>query len=122
MGSLSGKVALVTGAARYRGLGRAIALRLAADGADVVVAGRPAAQSSVTAAEQDMGWQGVSSLAKEIEEAGCRGLGLEFDVTDAAQVAAAVDQALSTMGQIDILVNNAGVPSDAGSAPHPGYG
>ncbi|MFK7916188.1 MAG: SDR family NAD(P)-dependent oxidoreductase [Pseudomonadales bacterium] len=117
MGSLSGKVALVTGAARYRGLGRAIALRLAADGADVVVTGRPAAESSITAAERDMGWQGVTSLAEEITAMGRRGLGLEFDVTSAEQVSAAVDQALSAMGQIDILVNNAGVPSDAGSAP-----
>ena len=61
MGSLAGKVALVTGAARHRGLGRAIALRLAADGADVIVTGRPAAQSSVTAAEREMGWKGVHS-------------------------------------------------------------
>lgn len=117
MGDLSGKVAMVTGAARYRGLGRAIALRLASDGADVIVTGRPASASSVTEAERAADWQGVTSLAAEIEALGRRGLGLEFDVTDAEQVRNATAQALAAMGRIDILVNNAGVPSDAGSAP-----
>jgi len=117
MASLSGKVAFVTGAARYRGLGRAIALRLAADGADVVVTGRPAAQSSATAAEREMGWTGVGSLAAEIEATGRRALGLEFDVTDSEAVRSAVQQALADFGHVDILVNNAGVPSGAGSAP-----
>jgi 3-oxoacyl-[acyl-carrier protein] reductase/meso-butanediol dehydrogenase/(S,S)-butanediol dehydrogenase/diacetyl reductase len=117
MGNLDGKVALVTGAARYRGLGRAIALRLAADGADVIVTGRPAAQSSVTESERAMGWRGVHSLAAEIEAMGRRALGLEFDVTDPAAVEAAVAAALAKMQHIDILVNNAGVPSGAGAAP-----
>ncbi|MCR9279502.1 MAG: 3-oxoacyl-ACP reductase FabG [Pseudomonadaceae bacterium] len=116
-GKLAGQVALVTGAARYRGLGRAIALRLADDGADVVVTGRPAAQSSVTDAEREMGWQGASSLAGEIEAKGRRALALEFDVTDADAVETACKQALETMGCVDILVNNAGVPSGAGAAP-----
>ncbi|MEM1433006.1 MAG: SDR family NAD(P)-dependent oxidoreductase [Pseudomonadota bacterium] len=116
MDTLNGKVALVTGAARYRGLGRAIALRLAADGADVIVTGRPAAESSVTAAEREMSWNGVASLAAEIEAKGRRALGVEFDVTDAAAVNAAVARALEQMGHIDILVNNAGVPSGAGAA------
>lgn len=116
MGTLKGKVAFVTGAARYRGLGRAIALRLAEDGADVVVTGRPAAQSSVTAAEREMNWRGVASLAGEIEAKGRRALGLEFDVTDATAVNDAVTEALEFMGHIDILVNNAGVPSGAGAA------
>ncbi|MEQ8486539.1 MAG: 3-oxoacyl-ACP reductase family protein [Pseudomonadales bacterium] len=116
MTSLTGKVALVTGAARYRGLGRAIALRLASDGADVIITGRPAAQSSVTQAERDMGWQGVTSLAAEIEGMGRRALGLEFDVTDAGAVNAAVASALDEFGHIDVLVNNAGVPSGAGAA------
>ncbi|MEN9805597.1 MAG: hypothetical protein RL756_105 [Pseudomonadota bacterium] len=117
MGNLDGKVALVTGAARYRGLGRAIALRLAADGADVIVTGRPAAQSSVTESERAMDWRGVHSLAAEIEAMGRRALGLEFDVTDPAAVEAAVAAALAKMQHIDILVNNAGVPSGAGAAP-----
>lgn len=117
MGSLTGKVALVTGAARYRGLGRAIARRLAADGASVVVTGRPSTESSVTAAERDMEWRGVHSLAAEIEALGVRGLGLEFDVTDAQQVQSAVSETLAQLGQVDIIVNNAGVASDAGSAP-----
>lgn len=116
-GKLAGQVALVTGSARYRGLGRAIALRLADDGADVVVTGRPAAQSSVTDAERDMGWRGAPSLAEEIEAKGRRALALEFDVTDARAVEAACKQALDVMGGVDILVNNAGVPSGAGAAP-----
>lgn len=114
---LAGRVALVTGAARYRGLGRAMALRLAEEGADVVVTGRPAATSSVTDAEREMNWRGVASLAEEIEGMGRRALGLEFDITNAEEVNAAVAEALTAMGHLDVLVNNAGVASNAGSAP-----
>ena len=70
MADLTGKLALITGAARYRGIGRATALRLAADGADIVICGRPRAQSSIPEHEQAMGWQGVQSLAAEIRSSG----------------------------------------------------
>jgi NAD(P)-dependent dehydrogenase (short-subunit alcohol dehydrogenase family) len=114
---MTGKVALITGAARYRGIGRAIALRLAEDGADIVVCGRPRAPTSFPAHEQEMGWQGVGSLAEEIRQKGRRALAVDCDVTKKEQVVAMVDAVKSEFGRLDIIVNNAGVPSNAGSSP-----
>jgi len=113
---LIGKVALITGAARYRGIGRAIALRLADDGADIVVCGRPRAPTSFPAHEQEMGWRGVASLAEEIRQKGRRALALDCDVTKKEQVVAMIDAVKSEFGRLDIIVNNAGVPSNAGSS------
>ncbi len=94
---LSGKTALVTGASR--GIGRAIALRFAAEGAVVVVnyAGNEAAAGETLAA---------------IEAAGGKGFLSRFDVGSAAQVDAAVKAIVADRGRIDILVNNAGVTRD----------
>jgi NAD(P)-dependent dehydrogenase (short-subunit alcohol dehydrogenase family) len=114
---LTGKVALITGAGRYRGLGRAIALRLADDGADIIVCGRPRAASSLLPHEQDMGWQGVTSLADEIRRKGRRALAFDCDVTKKDQVVAMVDAVKAEFGRLDIIVNNAGVPSNAGASP-----
>jgi NAD(P)-dependent dehydrogenase (short-subunit alcohol dehydrogenase family) len=114
---LTGKVALITGAARYRGIGRAIALRLADDGADIVICGRPRAPDSYPAHEQEIGWQGVESLAKEIEQKGRKALALECDVTQKDQVVAMIDSIAAQFGRLDIIVNNAGVPSNAGASP-----
>ncbi|MFK7978249.1 MAG: SDR family NAD(P)-dependent oxidoreductase [Halioglobus sp.] len=114
---LNGKVALITGAARFRGIGRAIALRLAEDGADIVISGRPPGASSFPAHEQEMGWEGVSSLAKEIESKGRRALAVDCDVTSKDQVMAMIDTVKSEFGRLDIIVNNAGVPSEAGASP-----
>ena len=89
---LSGRVALVTGAGR--GLGRAIALALAAQGADLALGLRDA--------EADGG------LAREIAALGRRALRLPMDVMDLPACYKAVDRALAEFGRIDILVNNAG--------------
>jgi NAD(P)-dependent dehydrogenase (short-subunit alcohol dehydrogenase family) len=113
----NGKVALITGAARFRGIGRAIALRLADDGANIVICGRPRAPDSFPAHEQEMGWQGVSSLAREIEAKGRRALAVDCDVTRKDQVVAMIETIKSEFGRLDIIVNNAGVPSEAGASP-----
>jgi NAD(P)-dependent dehydrogenase (short-subunit alcohol dehydrogenase family) len=115
--NLVGKVALITGAARYRGIGRAIALRLAKDGADIVISGRPRSPESLPAHEQEMGWLGVESLAGEIRKMGRKAIALDCDVTDKAQVIGMIDAIGSEFGRLDIIVNNAGVPSNAGSSP-----
>lgn len=116
MNGLVGKVALITGAGRYRGIGRAIALRLAAEGCDVVVSGVGRDPATFPQAEQDTGWLGVSSLAAEITATGRRAIGVDCDVTDREQVQAMVDTAATRLGRIDVIVNNAGLPSDAGAA------
>lgn len=117
MADLTGKVALISGAARHRGLGRAMALRLAEDGADIVVTGRKRDPDDRPQNEKDIGWMGVTSLAAEIEDMGRKALGVEGDVTKKADVEAIVAAAKEKFGRIDILVNNAGVPSGAGEAP-----
>ena len=116
MADLSGKVALVTGAGRKRGLGRAIALRLAQDGADVVVSAYPRNPSSYPEHEQKANWRGSESTAAEIRDMGRKALAVDGDVTEKESVQGIVDAAIAKFGHIDVLVNNAGVASEAGAA------
>jgi meso-butanediol dehydrogenase / (S,S)-butanediol dehydrogenase / diacetyl reductase len=90
---LAGKVAVVTGGAR--GIGRAIALQLARDGAAVVVA--------------DLNHEGASAVAGEIEAAGGRALGTGVDVADAASQDALVAETVDRLGRLDVMVANAGI-------------
>ena len=94
---LDGKVALVTGASR--GIGRAIALKLAAEGAKVAInyAGNTAKAEEVKA---------------EIEKNGGQAILVQADVADSAAVEAMVNTTVEAFGQIDILVNNAGITRD----------
>ena len=101
---LADKVALVTGAGGEHGIGRAIALRMAREGADVVV-------NDVTEQPHQRhgsGWRGLRQVASEIEALGRSALPVVADVSDSAQVAGMVDQALERFGHVDVLVNNAG--------------
>lgn len=117
MGKLSGRRIIVTGAARRNGLGRAMALRAAEDGADVVVSGLPRAPEDLPQHERDSGWKGSESVAEEIRAMGRNAAAIDCDVTDPAQVRMLVAEARRALGGIDGLVNNAGVASDAGAAP-----
>ena len=110
MGKLDGKVALVTGAGRMRGIGRAAAIALAREGANVTVTGTGRDPQSYPADEQAAGWKDVESVALEIREQGRDALALTVDVTVASQVQAMVDQTLEQFGRVDILVNNASAP------------
>ncbi len=104
MYDLSGKVAIVTGAGAELGIGRAIATRLAREGADVVVSDiveRPFPELSPE-------WGGLPAVVSEIEAHGQKGLSLLANVTNADSVQQMVDKTLSAFGRIDILVNNAG--------------
>ena len=94
--SLSGRVAFVTGASQ--GIGRTCALRLAKDGASVVVAAR----------NKDK----LDELVNEITGAGGEAHAIALDVADEAQVRSAVKGAIGQFGKIDILVNNAGITRD----------
>jgi NAD(P)-dependent dehydrogenase (short-subunit alcohol dehydrogenase family) len=117
MTDLKGKVALVTGAGRHRGLGRAMALRLAEDGANLVITGLHREPHEQPEHEQEMGWTGVGSLAAEIESMGQQALAFECDLTDKASVDDLVQACFEKFGRVDILVNNAAVPSGAGDTP-----
>ena len=108
MYDLSGKVAIVTGAGGRHGIGRAIALRLAQEGADVVVTDIQRSLDRMRPADRQAGWQGLPSVVGEVEALGRQGLGLYSDVSDSAQVTDMVGHTLERFGHIDILVNNAG--------------
>jgi len=97
--SLSGKTLFITGASR--GIGREIALKAAADGANIVIAAK--------SAEPHPKLEGtIFSVAAEVEAAGGKALALQLDVRDEQAVAAAMAQAAEHFGGIDALVNNAG--------------
>src|SRR5258708_3759503 len=91
--NLEGKVALITGGSR--GIGAAIAKRLAADGANVAIT-------------YTKGAHAAESVVKEIERAGRKAIAIQADAADAGAVEAAVEKTVKTFGRLDILVNNAG--------------
>src|SRR6266403_6208612 len=93
MSKLANRVALVTGGSR--GIGAAIAKRLAVDGANVAITYAKDAKAA-------------SAVVKAIERAGQRAIAIQADATDADAVAAAVEKTVATFGRLDILVNNAG--------------
>ena len=104
MYNLNGKVALVTGAGGEHGIGRAIATRLAKEGADVVVndvVSNPYAYDSND-------WEGTSSVVREIEGLGRQAVPILADVSDAEQAEALVSEGIEQFGHIDIFVSNAG--------------
>lgn len=94
---LNGKVALVTGAGSQKGFGKGIALTLAREGCDVIVA--------------DIDIVGARQTAAEIESLGRRALAVQVDITKSAEVSEMTQAALAALGRIDILVNNAGAVS-----------
>src|SRR5690349_22408084 len=96
MSQLANQVAVVTGAGR--GIGRAIALKFAAAGADVVCVSRTAENSE--------------KVAAEIRALGRKSWAHAVDVSDATSVSAAAEKILSETSRVDILVNNAGVTRD----------
>src|SRR5215510_10030970 len=98
MRTLKGKTIFITGASR--GIGRAIALRCARDGANLAIAAKTA--------QPHPKLQGtIHSVAAEVEATGGRALPLQLDIRDEAAVEAAVKRTAQTFGGIDVLVNNA---------------
>jgi NAD(P)-dependent dehydrogenase (short-subunit alcohol dehydrogenase family) len=116
MGRLHGMVVLVTGAGRKRGIGRAIALRLATDGADVMVTAIKRDPRQFPEHERNEGWRGIESVAEEIRALGRKAIAMDCDVTRPDQVAACIERAEGDLGPLTGLVNNAGVASDAAAA------
>ncbi len=110
MRSLSGKTLFITGASR--GIGKAIALRAAADGANIVIAAKTAQSNPKLPGT-------IYSAAEDIEAVGGKALPLAVDIRDENQIAAAVAEAVARFGGIDILVNNASAISLTGTLQTP---
>src|SRR5438874_144224 len=96
MGRLEGRVAFITGAGR--GIGAATALRMAEEGAQVVLA--------------DIDTEGCKQVSAELDRLGSEGLVVPCNVADSAMVQDAIDKAANHFGRLDIIVNNAGVVRD----------
>lgn len=107
MSTLEGKVAIVTGAGRLRGIGRTTALALAELGADSVVTGTGRDPASFPEDEKQAGWKDIESTAEQVRERGRRCLPLVVNVANSAEVRRTVDATLRAFGRIDILINNA---------------
>ena len=117
MSDFDGKVVLITGCGRVRGIGRAIALAFAQAGADIaatdVATGGTRNENEEGLEEIRLGWKGLESLAGEIQGLGRRCLTLVGDVSRAADAGRFVEDALAQLGRIDVLVNNAAAPHGA---------
>jgi 3-oxoacyl-[acyl-carrier protein] reductase/meso-butanediol dehydrogenase/(S,S)-butanediol dehydrogenase/diacetyl reductase len=117
--ALQGRVAIVTGAGRLRGIGRATAVALAEAGADVVVTGTGRDPASYPEDEKKAGWRDVESTAEQIRAAGRKALTWTGDVSQGAAVDDLVHRIMSAFGRLDVLVNNAAYPRGNDRVPLP---
>jgi len=108
MSDLRGKVAIVTGVGRPRGIGRGCAMRLAKEGADIVISDICRKYEGDLAFYNLGEWEQLQNVVKEIEALGRRALAFKVDVTKKEEIQEMVDGTLKEFGRIDILVNNAG--------------
>jgi NAD(P)-dependent dehydrogenase (short-subunit alcohol dehydrogenase family) len=107
VGQLDGKVALLTGAGGMRGIGRACALRLAAQGAEIALSDFRREPPDLPPQEVRAGWRSIESVAEEVKGLGRRCLPVWCDLTVTAQIEDLARRAAEHFGRIDILVNNA---------------
>ena len=107
MPDLEGKVVLITGAGGMRGVGRATALKLARQGADLALTDVHRETSDLPPAEVRTEWRGLDSVSEEVSELGRRCLPVFCDLGHSDQIEQMVDQVVDHFGHIDVLVNNA---------------
>ena len=107
MPGLEGKTALITGAGGMRGVGRASALKLASQGADIAITDVQRDATDLPPGEVRVEWRGIHSVAEEIEALGRRCFPVYCDLGEDQQIARLVDEVKDHFGRIDILVNNA---------------
>ena len=108
---LKGKVAIVTGGSR--GIGRAICMGLAAEGASIVAAARTEDEASAGSEYARYASGTVHGTARAITDSGGTALGVRCDITRAEDIAGVVDVALQRFGRIDVVVSNAGVDCES---------
>lgn len=116
MNRLSGKIALITGSGRKKGIGYACALRLAEEGASVVVA--DLAETVDEDIYKEEMHNELKAVAADISALGSQSLAVEVDVTDPDSVQSMIDQVKTVFGRLDILVNNAGTAMEPAPLVH----
>ena len=107
MGQFDGKVALITGAGGMKGIGRACALKLASQGADIVISDFKREPKDLPPQEVKAQWRSIDSVAEEVQALGRRCLKIWCDLTVSEQIEDMARRAAEHYGHIDILVNNA---------------
>jgi NAD(P)-dependent dehydrogenase (short-subunit alcohol dehydrogenase family) len=107
MAGLEGKVALITGAGGMKGIGRATALKLATQGADVAITDVQREPDDLPPAEVRLEWKGIISVAEEVKELGRQCLPVYADLGYSDEIQKLVNRVVEHFGHIDILVNNA---------------
>jgi len=112
MNSLEGKVAMITGAASKRGMGHAIALKFANEGADIVVTDKFAAPKSMFPGDET--WGGLDEIVGEIEAIGRKALAETVDINVSKEIDAVIKKTLEKFGKIDILVHAAAIRGPVG--------
>ncbi len=112
MGTLNGKVAFITGAASKRGMGHAIALKLAGEGADIVVTDKFAAPKSAFPGDEN--WTGLDAEVKEIQALGRQALAMTLDIGVSSEIEKAVAKTLEKFSKIDILIHAAAIRGPVG--------
>jgi 3-oxoacyl-[acyl-carrier protein] reductase len=112
MSNFAGKVAMVTGAASKRGMGHAIALRLAREDADVVVMDKIATPKSLFPGDE--GWGGLDAIVGEIEAMGRKALAITMDINVSKEVDDSVDRTVKKFDKIDMLVHAAAIRGPVG--------
>jgi meso-butanediol dehydrogenase/(S,S)-butanediol dehydrogenase/diacetyl reductase len=106
---LRGKVAIITGAGRPKGLGEAMARRLAAEGCKVVVSDIGAARGAEMPAGAIGSSEGIDSIVAAIRADGGEAIGIACDVLEESQIEALIEHTVARYGALDIMVNNAGI-------------
>jgi len=109
MSTLSGKVALITGAGRHKGLGEAMAKRLAKDGASVVITDIGVAKGPQFEKQHIGTSDEMNEIVAEIQKAGGKAAAIVCDVLDEKSVEAAVAFTVKQFGRLDVMINNAGI-------------
>ena len=112
MSSLKGKVAMVTGAASKRGMGHAVALRMAKESANVVVVDKFAAPQSLFPGDE--GWGGLNEIVSEIEALGGKAVAATVDINVSKEIDGLMEATLKKFGRIDILVHAAAIRGPVG--------
>lgn len=109
MGRFTGKTAVITGSGRRKGLGEAIAMKLAGEGAAIVVSDIGASRDAATPGAMIGATDEMEAIAADLRALGVQASTFACDVRDRAQVQALADHAVSAHGSLDIWINNAGI-------------